>query len=80
MTLHCYTKYLFILTWFMSTSQPNAFNRFSLIIKAFPCSLLKMLAINRITLEIVIEAGRIIFLELVYQLMRSFSYKSLLLS
>jgi hypothetical protein len=64
MTLHCYIKYLFILTCSMSTLQRNAFNTFSLIIKTVSCSLLKMLTINIITLGTVTVTGRTIFLDI----------------
>lgn len=73
-------KCLFILTRFMGTLQPSAFNKFSLMMKTFSCSLLKIVATKRITLEMVAVAESTMFLEHVYQLLCSVSYRSMLSS
>lgn len=57
----------------MGTPQPNAFNKFSLMMKAFSCSLLKIVATNRRILETVTVAEGTMFLEHIYQLLCSVS-------
>jgi len=71
-------KCLFILTCFMGTLQPNAFNKFSLMLKTFSCSLLKIVATKRRILETVTVVECTMFLEFVYQLLCSVIYRSIL--
>jgi len=71
-------KCLVILTCFMGTLQPNAFNRFSLMMKTFSWSLLKIVATKRRILEMVTVVESTMFQEFVCQLLCSVINRSIL--